>query len=41
MSISKILDQFSDSTRISLNDKFIGDEGAQQLAIFLSSKGNL
>ena len=37
MSISTKLEQFRNNPRIVLNDKFIGDQGAGQLAYFISS----
>lgn len=41
MSISTKLDPFKDATRIVLNDKFIGDSGAAELAHFLNNHRNV
>ena len=41
MSISTKLDPFKDATLVVLNDKFIGDSGAAELAHFLNNHRNV
>ena len=41
MSFSTAFDMFKESSRIVFNDRFMGDEGAKELAQFLSSHGRV
>lgn len=41
MSFSSAFEMFKDSARVVLNDRFMGDDGARELAAFLSSHGRV
>ena len=41
MSFSSAFDMFKESARVVINDRFMGDEGAKELANFLTSHGRV
>lgn len=41
MSLAEFLDQFKETSRVIVNEKYIGDKGAKDLAKFLEAHGKV